>query len=1106
MQNEPSIDLPHDLAVLSVVASMPQGSVRQLPSTSQPTTIESTSINEDMRSLKWKKKLKCRSMCVSDNAALRYSPYEQTGSENKTLTASVKNCEDATAKQNYAIAAPRSDMPTTVDKCANSPRSIVCADNAVLRDRGRCDTGGTDGDDCLSRKDHAVVSTLALKNADVGGERAEEKRPVDDSAVAEDFRKINTSVAAQATKHETRDDTAGGIDSVESDENDRSGSDSSSSSSSGSSSGSSDEDDDDDIVVGEAEDGVEKKAGDNDNNNHHDDNNCEDDSDNTDDDHGKRHVAETTNREKGGVEEDADAGDNRCGDNRCGDNRGGDNRNSSTVSGVGGVSRADDSSDSNDSSSEIQCEPRTRKTRKRAKNSDRRDARKRKPADKPADRVVDRRASSSAQPTSATPLPVSATSPVSTVSDDVIFACPSIPPSHPPIHRSPSGSTAVSATSSNSPMSPAMDDQQLFPPPSPYSFPRMLQKRNRSGSVVSYSSNVTVASRLDQIRLYSADFLAQVDLIQIDDNLHDRHTKFLNEPHTTSDCRVMRKVLRRDRLRLRQITEYFEKMNWLCFFYCYVETKTAAKLAHCDTDRMHDADLVEKACGNNPSFSMPAFPQEQLQKIDAFRPMVAKQMKAKLPLTGRPKLDTWITNSINDVRRSLDDGSPRCTLRTHELSIYRNMDMPTSIFPTRCILTRTKQFIRSFIYQILHCVLDAEDGESLNCDRYKQPKHKKSRTWKIQYEKFRYTLDYLKILDYKIQLYIDHCELLMKKTDKRLHGKNSFRLIDLLPKSYWSLASDSNNRYVFKAINKPTHISSTATIAATSATDSTAASNSLKRNSSDPARRYVPVKKFKITNGARTNNDTFAVQSPASPPTKPFEADVANAVGNSSQRVNQHSNRPTNQHGPATSPSMVEIAESGGLLADNAIVTKPTQSNTPNTTFASDAATASTAPASSAATASLDHMSVTADVFAEPAAPAIDSSRKIMQAELTELLRKARETNTSTLPIVSTTTAKSVSRAAVLNASAEELSRQIYSLRYLLEDRPLSPNKCSKHCVRAEQQRANDEYTRLERLALRDFFLRDLSETCKREFLATVSDSRLLYSSLEKLYFQCKIY
>lgn len=656
--------------------------------------------------------------------------------------------------------------------------------------------------------------------------------------------------------------------------------------------------------------------------------------------------------------------------------------------------------------------------------------------------------------------------------------------------------------------------------------------------MVSYSSNVTVASRLHQIRQYSADFLAQVDLIQIDDNLHDRHTKFLNEPRNTADCRVMRKVLRRDRLRLRQITEYFEKMNWLCFFYCYVETKAAAKQANCDTDQMRDTDLVEKACGNNPSFSMPAFPLEQIQKIDSFRPMVAKQMKAKLPLTGRPKLDTWITNSINDVRRSLDDGSPRCTLRTHELSIYRKMEMPASIFPTRCILTRTKQFIRSFIYQILHCVLDAEDGESMNCDRYKHPKHKKSRTWKVQYEKFRYTLDYLKILDYKIQLYIDHCELLMKKTEKRLHGKNSLRLIDLLPKSYWSLASDSNKRLVFKAINKP-HLSSASVIAVRNATDtdSPTASNTLKRNhrvDQPPSRHYIPVKKFKITNDTHTDSDAYTAQSPSSP-VKPFvnnesscdaivAANLSQHTSQHAKHANQHAaNQHTSTHTSANSRAADTAVTAGsGISLSTATITNPptpaifstdamSTVTTITTTTTNTTTTTTTAAVAAAAAA---NVSAIADVSVEQAAAlVIDPTRKIMQAELTDLLRKACNTdNTTNPPTASTTTTTTTNNNAFSQCSswaeisAEDLSRQIFTLRQLLEDRPLNPDKCSKHCVRATQQRANDEYTRLERLALRDFFLRDLDETCKRDFLASVSDSRLLYAFLEKLYFQYKIY
>lgn len=314
----------------------------------------------------------------------------------------------------------------------------------------------------------------------------------------------------------------------------------------------------------------------------------------------------------------------------------------------------------------------------------------------------------------------------------------------------------------------------------------------------------------------AADFLAVVDLNAIHDNLYDRHVNFLRRTDlTATKCRVMKKVLRRDRFRIRQIHTLIDNVAWVVYYYFLAEHQLTKRMMLEKMDSAGQQPTDDNLPKPDKLFSHPLFLSLQ--------PLAARRIKKRLPETGFRNLDQKLLRHFRTLFQLLNDDSARssATLRPPErdifvaMDLYRETDCRDSIFPLRTVLVPTKQYVRSYLYQVLRCrstngIVAADDDSVTEPDEpdstrsYKRyPKHRRLVTWKEQYERFYYTLNYLAIINYKFMLFSHHCDVLEGRFNKSPNDNDSATSgLDALPTTYWSHNPDLKSRlnYLFYSV------------------------------------------------------------------------------------------------------------------------------------------------------------------------------------------------------------------------------------------------------------------------------------------------------------------
>lgn len=315
------------------------------------------------------------------------------------------------------------------------------------------------------------------------------------------------------------------------------------------------------------------------------------------------------------------------------------------------------------------------------------------------------------------------------------------------------------------------------------------------------------------------DFTPVLDLNSVHENLYRRHVNFLQlKDLTVAKCKVMRKTLHRDRFRLQQIINLMEKLSKLLYYYYVWECRELKRERQCDTSTAYSREWEESK-----------------------RKEIVENMETTLPMTGNQRFDSKIFEHFHSFLQTLNDESSRSTQTFHakERLLYDSMNLP-HVYSGRSILLPVKQYVRSYVHDALSydtCkYLLENDGEKNNsksigvsananaqtvaslsvCLVEKQipsaeeiserggsvPRVRCVQSWKREYEKFYYTLNFLFIINYKFVLYSHHCNFLISYLAKQTEERHDTTGFSVLPQSFWRKCDDANFPYIFTPILK----------------------------------------------------------------------------------------------------------------------------------------------------------------------------------------------------------------------------------------------------------------------------------------------------------------
>lgn len=322
------------------------------------------------------------------------------------------------------------------------------------------------------------------------------------------------------------------------------------------------------------------------------------------------------------------------------------------------------------------------------------------------------------------------------------------------------------------------------------------------------------------------DFTPVLDLNLIHENLYHRHVKFLQMNNlTVAKCKVMRKILHRDRFRLQQIINLMEKLSKLLYYYYVWECRELKRERKSDDSTVYSREWEESK-----------------------RKEIVQNMETTLPMTGNQRFDSKIFEHFHSFLQTLSDEPSRSTQTFHakERQLYDSFKLP-HVYSGRSILLPVKQYVRSYVQNALSydtckyllgndgnvsektssksigvsANANAQTAASLSvCLVEKQlpnveelsepsgaacgslPRSRCVQSWKREYEKFYYTLNFLFIINYKFVLYSHHCNFLVSALSKRTEEQNDTTGFDLLPRSFWGKSGDVNFPFVFTPILK----------------------------------------------------------------------------------------------------------------------------------------------------------------------------------------------------------------------------------------------------------------------------------------------------------------
>lgn len=270
-----------------------------------------------------------------------------------------------------------------------------------------------------------------------------------------------------------------------------------------------------------------------------------------------------------------------------------------------------------------------------------------------------------------------------------------------------------------------------------------------TAATITTTDKYTNALHCTMIDKYTADIKSVLRLSNFYESLYNRHVQFLSHDNpTVSQCESMAKILQSERCRVEQINMLTESLIKVLQNYMVFEIA-----------------------------------QKRIQGKEKVITIVEKMQK-QLPGIGNTSLDGTIYTSLRNLIRQLNEKTSRniVVLRSKERTDFDLMQLQSIKRPT---VAPTRKFLEIYVQVVLRCVLKFKNDQiylpltkqldrswrRLSSSPLKYPKRftgtlKPVKFWSEEYKRFYYLHKYLKCLNTKFSIYINHCDVMISKLKK----------------------------------------------------------------------------------------------------------------------------------------------------------------------------------------------------------------------------------------------------------------------------------------------------------------------------------------------------